>query len=282
MARQRHGRRRRGQHEEHSSDERWLLTYADMITLLMALFMVLFSISSVNKSKFETLQQVLKEAFSGRILPGGKSIVQAGGDESSHRVVPDAATSPATARQEILAIAQMRRTLDAARKEDAEFLALKQRIDAYARAHGLAGQLQTQVTRRGLRIRLLTDRVVFDSGSADLKPAATPILGQIATLLRAQGGGRQIQVDGHTDNVPVGSGEFRDNWDLSSARAASVVRFFIHSGLRPWLLSAGGFAANHPVLSNATAQGRARNRRVEILLARRSTSTTMATEGQTP
>jgi chemotaxis protein MotB len=278
----RRGRRRRGHEEEHGNDERWLLTYSDMITLLMALFMVLFSISSVNKSKFETLQQTLKEAFSGRILPGGKSIVQAGGNESSHRVVRDAATSPRTARADFQALQQMRRALAAARLEDAEFLALKARIDAYARAHGLAGQLQTQITRRGLRIRLLTDRVVFDSGRADLKPQAGPILGQIATLLRTQGGGRQIQVDGHTDNVPVRVGPFRDNWDLSSARATTVVRFFIHAGLRPGLLSAGGFAANHPVVSNATAQGRARNRRVEILLARRSTSTTLATEGQHP
>jgi chemotaxis protein MotB len=278
----RHRRRRGGHHEEHENEERWLLTYSDMITLLMALFMVLFSISSVNKSKFETLQQVLKEAFSGRILPGGKSIVQAGGDESSRRIVPDAATSSTTVSQELQAIAQMHRALVSSRKEESEFLALKQRIDAYARAHGLAGQLQTRVTRRGLIIRLLTDRVVFDSGSADLKPASFPILSSIAGLLRAQDSGRQIQVDGHTDNVPVRIGEFRDNWDLSSARAASVVRFFIHRGLRPWLLSAGGFAANHPVESNATAQGRARNRRVEILLARRSIYTTVATEGQTP
>ena len=275
------GRRRGPQShaEEHENDERWLLTYADMITLLMALFMVLFSISSVNKSKFVTLQRALKEAFSGKVLPGGRSIAQAGSNPSNATPAPESPfpevspnltgpTSETSGATQRTAVENARAVQAAVNAETAEFAKLKAQIDSYAKAHGLASKIQTSITRRGLLIRLLTDKVAFDSGSADLKAPAKPLLNRIATLIRAEAQDRPVQVDGHTDNVPIHGGQYSDNWTLSTARATSVVRYFIGDGLSPSRLGAGGFAYYHPVASNSTADGRARNRRVEILLQR--------------
>ena len=258
-------RRRRGHaEEEHESDERWLLTYADMITLLMALFMVLFSISSVNTSKFESLQRAMQDAFSGKILSGGKSIQQTGADTNSAR---PAATPPIPAIQAMTQQLDAARQSKAAAKENEDFKSLKQQIDAYARDHGLTKQLETTVARRGLVIRLLTDKVLYDSGTATLNPAATPLLDRIATLLKSDFT-HPIVVEGHTDDQPIASAAFPTNWELSAARATAVVRFFIRDHVGAGRLAASGYGAEHPITTNATADGRSRNRRVEIVLAR--------------
>src|SRR5262249_12274836 len=159
--------------EEHESEERWLLTYADMITLLMALFMVLFSISSVNISKYRVLQQSLKAAFSGSVLPGGKAILQAGSQSTAEHstndtpipsivpVTPTAATTNTISQSQLT---QAQSIAQAAQAEQQELRHLKQELDAYLRAHGLGNQVQTTISRRGLVVRVLTDQVLFDSG----------------------------------------------------------------------------------------------------------------------
>lgn len=259
-----HGRRKRGGHGEEHADERWLLTYADMITLLMALFMVLWSISSVNTTKFETLQRTLKEAFSGKVLPGGNAVLNGGTNPTSKRsqlIAPtDARTKDAAAGAKT----------DAKAAEDRELKRLKRRIDAAAEKAGVASRVRAQVTARGLRIRLLTDRVLFASGEAVVMQQGGRLLDTVATVLRSAGP-RPIQVDGHTDSVPLAGGRYDDNWGLSGARSAAVVRRFVRDGMSSRRLAAGAFADNHPVASNATAAGRAQNRRVEILLARTET-----------
>jgi chemotaxis protein MotB len=271
MSARRGGRRRRGGgHDhggEHENDERWLLTYSDMITLLMALFMVLFSISSVNTSKFESLQRAMQDAFSGRILSGGKAIRQTGAQVQTER---PAASPPIPALQPIqqeLAKVESQAAKNAAKHEDEEFRALKQKIDAYAREHQLTKQLETRIARRGLVVRMLTDRVLFDSGSATLNPSAAPLLHRIAQLLRDEFD-HPIVVEGNTDNVPIASSAFPTNWELSSARATMVVRFFIRDDVGARRLAAAGYGAMHPITSNASAEGRSRNRRVEIVLTR--------------
>jgi chemotaxis protein MotB len=267
MSAHRSGRRRRrghGHDGEHENDERWLLTYSDMITLLMALFMVLFSISSVNTSKFDSLQRAMQDAFSGRILSGGKAIQQTGSETQTDR---PAASPPIPAIQAITQELSSAKTSAAAKREDENFKALKQKIDAYAREHGLTAKLETTVARRGLVVRLLTDKVLYDSGSATLNPAATPLLDRIAELLRTEFD-HPIVVEGNTDDQPISSSRYPTNWELSAARATAVVRFFIRDHIAPGRLAASGYGAMHPLTSNATAAGRARNRRVEIVLAR--------------
>jgi chemotaxis protein MotB len=235
-----------------------------MITLLMALFMVLFSISSVNTSKFESLQRAMQDAFSGKILAGGKSIQETGSQTDAER---PAATPPIPAIQAITQQLDAARTSKAAARENEDFKALKRQIDAYARAHGLTDKLETTVARRGLVVRLLTDNVLYDIGSATLNPSATPLLDRIAQLLRTEFD-HPIVVEGHTDDQAIANGAFPTNWELSTARATAVVRFFIRDHVAPGRLAASGYGAMHPLTTNATAAGRSRNRRVEIVLAR--------------
>jgi chemotaxis protein MotB len=268
MARRTGGRRGRRGGGGHANDERWLLTYADMITLLMALFMVLFSISSVNKSKFETLQRALQEAFSGKVIPGGKSVQQTG--DSADQVDQSTPEPPIASIQPTVkdSTGSKVQTAPNVGKENEDFLRLKREIDAWVRAHGLERSIETSIAERGLVIRLLTDRVLFASGSADLQPQSYPLLSELARLLRTEVR-HPISVEGHTDSVPIaGRGAFPSNWELSASRAASVVRYFARTSVAPGRMSATGYANRRPLVSNATAAGRARNRRVEIVLVR--------------
>ena len=269
--------RRRAHAGEHSNEERWLLTYADMITLLMALFMVLFSISSVNISKFETLQKSLKAAFSGSILPGGRAILQSGSESTKNHtpatsevpsIVPITPNIPKPIDFSASQYKAVAATMSAATAEQQDFAQLKQRIDTYARAHGFSNQVRTLIERRGLVVRVLTDKLLFDSGQATLKPAGLPLLREIATLLDSVDQRHPIVVEGYTDDVPIDSAEFPSNWELSTARATTVVRFLISRGVNEQRLGAAGYAFLHPVATNGTSPGRALNRRVEIVFQR--------------
>jgi len=263
------GRRRRGGHGGgHESEERWLLTYADMITLLLALFVVLFSISSVNISKFKTLQEALRDAFSGRVLTGGHAILQTANDTAltTPRPAPPKIASPAPPTLGTPDTPAARAAL-AARREQDEFRELKRRLDAYAAAHGFASHVQTTIARRGLVVRLLTDNVLFASGQAALEPQGVPLLGEVANLLGVDRV-HPVLVEGNTDDVPISTAQFASNWELSTARATRVVRFLIARGLTSGRFGAAGYADLHPVASNGTPAGRARNRRVEVVLQR--------------
>jgi chemotaxis protein MotB len=253
------GRRRAHQDEPH--DERWLLTYADMITLLMALFMVLFSISSVNTSKFESLQRSLQDAFSGKILPGGQSVAQAGAQSNTPEI---RVSSPVTSLREATAEAQGQ--AQSAREEERDLEALKAAIDAWAAGHGLARKVESRIDARGLTVRLLTDDLLFGSGRADLQPRAAPLMRRLGQLLRTEGT-HPIAVEGHTDSVPV-SGAYPSNWELSTARASAVVRALAREHVSPVRMSATGHSFYDPITTNATEGGRSQNRRVEILVPR--------------
>jgi len=202
------GRRAAHHEEEHENEERWLVSFADMMTLLFCLFMVLFAISSVNTSKFESLQKALQDAFSGRILSGGKAVMQTGNEtppERSQAIPPMPAISPLATLSNESPPATAQEASAAAQKEDEDFRALKHRIDDLARKAGLQGRVLTTVRRRGLVVQLLTDKVFFDSGQARLKPGAQRILEQIGALLRGERK-HPIVVEGHTDSQPISGG----------------------------------------------------------------------------
>jgi chemotaxis protein MotB len=254
----------------------------------MALFMVLFSISSVNISKYETLQKSLKAAFSGNILPGGKSVAQQGATANSANVpskvelqaIEPVATEGSSAMQNSTAhgattaptaaassSAAAAAATAAAQKQAAEFARIKAELEAYAASHGFAKSVKATIEARGLVIRVLTDDLLFASAQATLDPRADGLLGEIAQLLNLDET-HPISVEGNTDNVPIHSGLYPSNWELSTARASTVVRFLIAHGVGASRLTALGNAEQHPVDSNATAAGRARNRRVEIVMRR--------------
>ena len=273
----RHSRRRGAGAGGQENEERWLLTYADMITLLMALFMVLFSISSVNISKYKTLQNSLRAAFSGSVLPGGRAILQSG-SESTRQHTPATSEIPSimpltpnipkpTNMNASSSVRQALAQIEAGSQEQSDFLALKRRIDAYAQANGFANDVQTLIQPRGLVIRVLTDKLLFDSGQATLQPQGLPLLNEIANLLMIDKT-HPILVEGYTDTVPISTSQFPSNWELSTARATTVVRYLIGRDVVASRLGAAGYAYLHPIASNATADGRARNRRVEIVFER--------------
>ncbi len=274
-----HGRgrgRRRGGHGggHEGGDERWLLTYADMITLLMALFMVLFSISSVNISKYQVLQHALQKAFIGGVLDGGKG-VQSG---NPTRITGVQTATPSGSVDSSFNI--FTKTLlgsgktnsaakaKAAAKEQNTLLEVQRRVENYATKHGFAADISTSINQRGLVIRLLTNNLVFDSGQATLKPTATPLLTRVSRLIVSMRLNNPITVEGNTDNVPISGGEFPSNWELSTSRADAVLEFLLHHGISPQHLAAVGYADQNPVAPNTTAAGRALNRRVDIVVIR--------------
>jgi chemotaxis protein MotB len=272
-------RRRRGHEGEHENEERWLLTYADMLTLMFALFMVLYSISSVNISKYVTLQQSLKAAFSGSILSGGRAIMQSGSESTSAHtpataevpsIVPLTPSIPKPAQtsgQVAQQISKALQTVTAANQEQASFVKLQHQLNAYARAHGFSNEVQAVIDQRGLVVRVLTDKLLFDSGSAQLQSAGLPLLREVASLLNLDRA-HPITVEGNTDNQPIHSAQFPSNWELSTDRATTVLRFLITRDVAAQRLSATGYADLHPLASNATPAGRAENRRVDIVLDR--------------
>ncbi len=267
------GRRRRGGHEHHEEhpDERWLLTYADMITLLLALFIVLFAMGNTDPKKAEPLAASVKDALNVSIAPGGTAIAETGGQADSSSLKQSV---PTPSLQE--AISQVKPvSAEEAEQESEQLEQLKERIDAAAAEDGLKDKVQTKVTRDGLVVLLLSDDFLFDSGSAELKPRSNRIMARIAQLLRLEGS-HAVRVSGHTDSVPV-SGKYPSNWELSTARASAVVRGLARNKVSPARMEAAGRAYLAPVASNATDRGRSKNRRVEILIPRQKVATEATT-----
>lgn len=258
------GRRRRGGHEHHEDhpDERWLLTYADMITLLLALFIVLFAMGNTDPKKSESVANSVKDALNVSISSGGTSIAQTGGQADTKDLQQSV---PTPSLQEAISQRQPASAKEISKEQD-DLEQLKQRIDAAAAADRLQNKVETKVTRDGLHVKLLSDDFLFASGSAELDPRSKKLMARLAQLLRLDGT-HAVRVSGHTDSVPV-SGHYPSNWELSTARASAVVRAMARNRVSPARMEAAGKAHLAPVASNSTDRGRSKNRRVEILIPR--------------
>src|SRR5690348_16804886 len=242
------GRRAAHHEEEHENEERWLVSFADMMTLLFCLFMVLFAISSVNTSKFESLQHALQNAFSGRILSGGKAVMETGSDskpsQTPSTAPPLPALSPLNSAND-QSSSDPQKQAAAAKAEQEDFVRLKHRIDQIAKRDGLQGRVETTIDSRGLIVRLLTDKVFFDSGQAFVKPGALKLLDAVGAVIRDEHA-HPVVVEGHTDSQPIHSGQYPSNWELSGARAGAVVRVFAHMGVLARRMSLAGYASEQP------------------------------------
>lgn len=248
------------------ADERWLLTYADMITLLVALFIVLWAMSSVNTSKFEVVKASFAEAFSNKIHTGGSSVMESGGQTSAPSPWTEPAKPDPVPDPQAQTRGQSGGGTPAAKNEQEDFRKLKAELDREVERLGLEDRIETVVDSRGLAIKLKTDGLLFDSGSADIEPGAATVLQKVGGVLRKDTE-HDLRVEGHTDDVPV-SGAYPSNWELSTARASAVVRTLLGVGIDPKRFSAAGYADLHPIEKNVTEAGRAENRRVEIVLPR--------------
>jgi chemotaxis protein MotB len=271
-------RHKKHHHEEHENHERWLVSGYDMMTLLFAVFVVLFAISSTNVSKVKELTKSLQEAFSGPVLSGGKAMMDRGNQSEAEKSSP---TSPVPALSPSEAVAAKmkgtvtqdeasdaaKRAAQVAAKEEQDFQALKRRIDKLVKDAGLQQKVSTTVEDRGLKVRLLTDRLLFNSGSAEINPVAFTPLDSIGRIIAGERE-HPVQVEGHTDDRPIRTSQYPSNWQLSGARAAAVVQRLVGVGVAPRRTALGGYASTEPVTSNKSSAGRARNRRVEIILTR--------------
>jgi chemotaxis protein MotB len=225
--------------------DRWLISYADFVTLLFAFFVVLFATGQADKRKKVELAESIQSAFNqmgffevrtgktasaGLLGSGPPAIPLAGGGDSGP--VPGS-------------IATVQRAIEEA-----------------ARPEIAAGWIGLHESPEGLVISL-QEAGFFDSGAAEIRSSALPVLDRIADVLPQTA----VRVEGHTDNVPIHTGQFASNWELSSARASSIARLLlVHDNVHAELLSVAGYAEFHPAADNGTSEGRARNRRVDLVL----------------
>ncbi len=224
--------RRRRKRDEGSSGGTWLTTYADMMTLLLSFFVLLFAFSSIDAGNFQAIVRSLQQGFG--ILQSGTSII---GDDI-------AMVSPGD-----LGLQQLNSIFD--------------RLATYLDSEAIPG-VSLEMDERGVTIRF-ADQVFFDLGKADLKPEARRILDSVAPTLKDLP--NPIRVEGHTDNLPINNVEFASNWELSVRRATNVVRYLIEEkGFDPENLSAAGYAEYRPLRPNDTPENRALNRRVDIVI----------------
>lgn len=264
------GRRRRPHapaHEEGGA-ERWLVTYADMLTLLLVLFIVLFSISVVNKSKFISLKTSL-----GSVFGDGKQGVMTGGTGLLQNGVPTAGNQIAMSEQPVTGASsvtkdpsELQKTYQADQiaREQAHFEAIEKAISKSLSKAGMAGSVRFAITSRGLVITVITNALVFPGNSADLLPRGQQILAAIAPPIAADT--RSIEVDGYTNQERVSTAPYPSGWELSSARASAVVRYLSAHRVADSRLSAVGYSDQRPLYPPSDPRSVTLNRRVEIVV----------------
>ncbi|QUL54497.1 OmpA family protein [Paenibacillus tritici] len=294
--RQRNRRQPRAAGKE--SRDRWMITYADLITLLLIFFVILYAMSSLDSQKYALVSGSLSDTFKsgGSVLEGGNGVLE-GNKGNSGQAVPNGqeddggtqgavsggdgegsatdsggssgdGTSTGTSGQNSDTAGHQPSARELAfREQEAKLAALMGVITEYVEENNLGEQIFVADKPQGIAITL-SDRFLFDAGQAELKSPAFPALRQLSGLFR--GIGATVSIEGHTDNVPVTlRSVYTDNWDLSGARALSVLRFFLdNEGLSPDTFQYAGYADTRPAYDNTTAEGRQKNRRVELIVLR--------------
>lgn len=263
--------RRRKQEDEHENHERWLVSYADFITLLFAFFVVMYSLSSINEGKYRVLSDSLVQAFrSININESGQQIVLPPVSVVSPAV--PAPVSPTRTPEEEAAEARRQQTAQRMRN-------MAEEIRRVLAPLTQGGQVSISEGAFGIAVEINAS-VLFAPGEATLGTTAVPALRAVADVLA--GADFPITIEGHTDNVPISTFRFPSNWELSAVRASSVVRLFIESGVAAERLTAAGYADQRPVGANDSEAGRARNRRVTIMIESRVGELAPAAPGRIP
>jgi chemotaxis protein MotB len=279
---------RRKKHEEHANHEAWAIPYGDLVTLLLAFFVVMYAVSSVNEGKYRVLSDSLNAAFRGtprtlEPVQSGRAKVGSGADIEMS-IVQDQ-TLAGQPRQLLEAVplngndglenrmgeGGYRRTSEPAAgpvspvdKETSQ--QMDQVADSVqASVASLVADDLVVVRRTSVSVEVeIKADILFTSGSATLAPAAVDVIARLADVLRDYP--NAVRVEGHTDNLPIRSGSFPSNWELSAARAASVVQVLDTQGVDPARLEVLGLAEHRPIATNSTPEGRNRNRRVMVVI----------------
>lgn len=228
-------------------DESWLIPYADILTLLLALFIVLFATSKVDMEKFVQMATAFNAAFSG-----GVSVLE------GRNAVTDMQVTAAEVNNGYL-------------NENDQLTKTKQQLDQYIAAENLSAKLETALLDDGLAIRI-RETALFPSGSAELLPESRKIAADISKMLETLP--QRIVVSGHTDNMPINNSSFQSNWDLGTRRSLNFLKLMLgtNANLKQERFIVAGYSEFNPVADNAKEEGRAKNRRVEILILRTAKS----------
>jgi len=250
---------RKKKHEKEANHERWLVSYADFITLLFAVFVTLYAMSQTDKRKVEALVASMKESF-GHTRTGASSERVNVIESTDLRIIPGKATilTPGKGGQD-----------DGVHKkrshaETKDFEAIKAAIETNLKQNGAQDKVSVEVTKRGLVVTL-KEAGFFDSGSAEVKKSSYTLLSKVAESLTSYS--NPIRVEGNTDNVPISSRFFKSNWELSTTRGTNIVHYLIDKyDFQPEKISAVGYGEYRPIAGNDDETGRRKNRRVDIVL----------------
>jgi chemotaxis protein MotB len=278
------GRKKKEEHEKEPNHERWLVSYADFITLLFAVFVTLYAMSFTDKQKVDkviasinasfgigksdTLNIIDNSSFSpvpGLIDLSKKEVVPPrtfqGNDEKKAKKLKEQQEAEKKLKEQEAA---KKETGGKNRADEQEFKKIEEKIRKYLQEKGAENQVKTTIDSRGLVISL-KDTEFFESGQATVRRAATPLLNDIVSAINKYT--NSIRVEGHTDSNPIQTAAFPSNWELSTARATNIVQYLISShSFSPDKLSAIGYGEYRPIADNKTNDGRQKNRRVDIVL----------------
>ncbi|MDP4145988.1 MAG: flagellar motor protein MotB [Bacillota bacterium] len=235
--------RKKKQHQEEHVDEKWLLPYSDMLTLLLALFIVMFAMSQIDKEKWKQLSEQFNIVFSGGtgMMPDNGSKTVSNND------------SNADYKKKVIT-------------EQDKMNELKNSLEQEIKGSGYQDKIKVDLNGEGLEVSI-QDTVLFNSGDAEILKNSAPVLVQISGILKNLS--NQIRVAGYTDNVPISNGKFHSNWDLSYMRAANVMNFMVQTGqLSPEKFSVQAYGQYNAKYDNSTEEGRTKNRRVVINIVR--------------
>jgi len=250
---------------EHENSERWLLTYADMITLLVAFFIMLYAMSVMNQAKFQQLAISVRSGFGESVTNGVPTIFSRGGGLNATPSIINSSKSGRTSSDTFLKdIKDIQQRHDADALDKAYAL-----VKSYIERKGLQGAMRVERTERGVIVTVMTDKTLFAPGQADLRPEETGLLNAVGDVLQKAVVDNPVRVEGHTDSLPIHTARFPSNWELSTTRATTVLRYFEARGVSPKRLEAGGYADQRPAAPDDTEAHRAQNRRVEIVILRR-------------
>jgi chemotaxis protein MotB len=255
--------RKKSHEEAHENHERWMLTYLDLITLLMIFFIIMYAMSNVSATKYEKLAQSLNSA-----LAGDNQKVE-GGEEGSP-VQEIAFNDPPGGTPDTMTLTkEQQEASDAAKAaEMAELQEVAKKVEEIMEEKGLSAEVSVSMSERGVVISL-KDTVLFESGSTEIKSANISSLIEIGKALKSVK--NYVRIEGNTDNVPISNSDFKNNWELSVMRAAQVLRIIVDQGGFPASkICAIGYGEYRPVAANDTAINRAKNRRVDIVILNES------------
>lgn len=230
-------RKKKNNNDMNDDGKEWMNTYADMMSLLLTFFVFMFSIATVDANKFESIISSF-QGYTG-ILNGSKIINT-----------------------------DINKLHNTNNKEDEEFLKMYQQIETYLKQNNLNKSIDVVLNDKGLLLRF-KDSILFDTGKAVIRPEAISMLERFSGILKNVN--NPIRVEGYTDNIPISNGIYKSNWELSTDRAVNVVKYFINiQKMKPELFSAAGYGEYHPIAPNNNEINRSRNRRVEIVILKKT------------